>query len=46
MLDLSIGAAQHARRQLVDRGHLIERSGRFVIVDPVFADWINHRFPF
>jgi len=46
VLDLSIGAAQHARRQLVDRGHLVERDGRYVIVDPVFADWINHRFPF
>lgn len=45
VLDLSVGAAQHARARLVDRGHLVHRDGAYLLVDPVFADWIRHRFP-
>lgn len=44
LLDLSPGAAQHARKVLVDRGHVHDVDGRFEIVDPLFADWINRRF--
>lgn len=45
VLGLAVGSAQHARRQLVDRGHLARLDDRYVIVDPVFADWIRQRFP-
>lgn len=43
-LDLPTGTAQHARRALVDRGHVVERDGTHRLVDPLFADWIGHRF--
>lgn len=46
VLDLATGTAQHARRRLVDRGHVIDLDGRHVVVDPVFADWIRERFAF
>lgn len=45
VLDVSTGAAQHARRRLVERGHLTEHDGAYTLVDPVLADWIRHRFP-
>lgn len=45
VLDLSTGSAQHARGRLVDRGHLVKRGDRYEVVDPVFADWLRHRFP-
>lgn len=45
VLDLATGTAQHARKTLTDRGHLIQHDGTFSIVDPVFADWIKNRFP-
>lgn len=45
LLDLGGGAAQHARQRLVELGHLVVRDGEHRIVDPVFADWIRHRFP-
>jgi len=45
LFDLGGGAAQHARQRLVELGHLVVRDGRHRIVDPVFADWIRHRFP-
>ncbi len=45
VLGLPTGTAQHARRTLVDKGHLIDVGGRHRLVDPVFADWIAHRFP-
>ena len=45
VLDLATGTAQHARKTLTDRGHLIQDDGAFTIVDPVFADWIRNRFP-
>lgn len=45
VLDLPTGTAQHARRRLVDRGHLAEVDGGYTVVDPVFADWIRLRLP-
>ena len=45
VLDLATGTAQHARKTLTDRGHLIQVDGSYSIVDPVFADWIRNRFP-
>lgn len=45
ILNLSPGAAQHARRRLVDLGHLLVHDDTVVVVDPVFADWIRQRFP-
>ena len=45
VLDLATGTAQHARKTLTDRGHLIHVDGAYSIVDPVFADWIRNRFP-
>ncbi len=45
VLGLPTGTAQHARQALVDKGHVIERDGRHQVVDPLFADWIAHRFP-
>lgn len=45
VLDLPTGTAQHARRRLVDRGHVVEEDGAHVVVDPLFADWIRRRLP-
>ncbi len=45
VLDLSVGAAQHARGRLVDRGHLAVDGDRYRVVDPLMADWLRHRFP-
>ncbi len=45
VLDLPTGTAQHARRRLVERGHLVEDGDRHRLVDPLFADWIARRFP-
>ena len=45
VLDLATGTAQHARKTLTDRGHLIQVDGAYSVVDPIFADWIRNRFP-
>ncbi len=45
VLDLATGTAQHARKTLIDRGHLIQTNGSYTVVDPVFADWIRTRLP-
>lgn len=45
LLDLSVGAAQHARDRLVDRGHLVVGEDGVRVVDPLMADWLRHRFP-
>jgi uncharacterized protein len=45
LLDLSTGAATHARRTLLDRGDLADTDRGLVVVDPVLADWIRQRFP-
>ncbi|HEX2577002.1 MAG TPA: ATP-binding protein [Aquihabitans sp.] len=45
VLGLAGGTAQNARRRLVDRGHLLRVDDAYRLVDPVFADWIQRRFP-
>jgi hypothetical protein len=45
LLDLSKGAATHARRTLLDRGDLTDSAAGLMVVDPVLADWIRQRFP-
>ncbi|MEX2659383.1 MAG: hypothetical protein WD232_06780 [Acidimicrobiales bacterium] len=45
VLGVPVGTAQHARDRLVERGDLAGSGAAVTIVDPVFADWINHRFP-
>lgn len=45
LLDLSKGTATHARRALLDSGDLVDTPGGLAVVDPVFADWLRHRFP-
>lgn len=46
LLDLSSGAATHARDTLLDSGDLARSaSGSLVVVDPLLADWLRHRFP-
>lgn len=44
-LDLSRSSAQLGRRRLVDRGQLVVTDDGVVVVDPLYADWIRHRFP-
>lgn len=45
LLDLSAGAAGHARQVLLDRGDLVVRQDRLAIVDPFMADWLRRRLP-
>jgi uncharacterized protein len=45
LLALSKSSAQHARRHLVNQGQVAVTGGRAVVVDPMYADWIRHRFP-
>jgi hypothetical protein len=45
LFELGPGAAQHARQSLIDSGHLRRSNGTISLVDPVLADWIQHRFP-
>lgn len=45
VLGVPTGTAQHARDRLVERGDLAGSGAAVTIVDPVFADWISHRFP-
>ena len=45
LLELSRSSAQLARRRLIERGQVIERDGQVTVVDPLYADWIRHRFP-
>jgi hypothetical protein len=45
LLDLSAGAAGHARQVLLDRGDLTLRQDRLAIVDPFMADWLRRRLP-
>lgn len=45
LLDLSTGAATHARRALLDGGDLLDTGDTLQLVDPLFADWIRRRFP-
>lgn len=46
LLDLSSGAATHARETLLDSGDLARiESGPVFVVDPLLADWLRERFP-
>lgn len=45
LLELSRGAATHARRTLLDRGDLADTDEGLRVVDPVLADWLRRRFP-
>ena len=45
LLSLSRSSAQHARKRLVERGQIVETDERITVVDPLYADWILHRFP-
>jgi uncharacterized protein len=45
LLDLAPGTARGATDALVGNGYLVRRGERFVVVDPLFADWIRRRFP-
>ncbi len=45
LLDLSAGAAGHARQALIDHGDLAIRQDRLVIVDPFMAEWLRRRLP-
>ncbi len=45
LLSLSHGAAQTARASLVASGDLAAGDDGFLVVDPLFADWIRRRFP-
>jgi len=44
LLSLSRSSAQLARQHLVELGQIEIISGRAVVVDPLYADWIRHRF--
>jgi hypothetical protein len=45
LLDLSAGAATHARQALLNSGDLSEAAGQLAVIDPVLADWLRVRFP-
>ncbi|MBW3670005.1 MAG: hypothetical protein KY443_12435, partial [Actinobacteria bacterium] len=45
LLDLSSGAATHARQTLLDSGDLASSDSGVVVVDPLLADWLRERFP-
>lgn len=45
VLGLAAGTAATAIKSLVGDGQLVRRNDRLAIVDPIFADWIRHRFP-
>ena len=44
LLSLSRSSAQLARQHLVELGQIELVGGRPVVVDPLYADWIRHRF--
>jgi hypothetical protein len=45
LLSLSRSSAQNARSRLLERGQIVEVDKRVAVVDPLYADWIRHRFP-
>lgn len=45
LLELSRGAAQHARERLVADGDLIHGPDGLVVTDPLLADWIRATLP-
>jgi len=47
LLSLSASSAENARRTLIDRGQIEKVNGTKVhVIDPLFGDWLRHRFPF
>lgn len=45
LLSLSRSSAQHARQRLVESGQIVVADDGVSVVDPLYADWIRHRFP-
>jgi hypothetical protein len=45
LLSLSRSSAQLARKRLLERGQVTDAGDRLVVVDPLYGDWIRHRFP-
>lgn len=45
LLELSRSSAQNSRDRLVATGQLTEADGIHTVVDPLYEDWIAHRFP-
>lgn len=45
VLELSPSAVQASRERLVDLGEIVRRGSSWALIDPVYADWIRHRFP-
>lgn len=45
LLELSRSSAQNSRDRLVATGHVTEDGGTHIVVDPMYEDWIAHRFP-
>jgi hypothetical protein len=45
VLELSPSAVQASRDRLVDLGEIVRHGTGWTLVDPVYADWIRHRFP-
>ena len=45
VLDLASGTATGALQSLVDNGYVVRDGRTNVVIDPLFADWIDRRFP-
>ncbi|HSL57770.1 MAG TPA: hypothetical protein VK866_08005 [Acidimicrobiales bacterium] len=45
LLELSRSSAQNSRSRLLANGQIDESDGRYVVVDPLYGDWIAHRLP-
>lgn len=45
LLELSRSSAQNSRRRLVATGQIADDDGSCAVVDPLYGDWIAHRFP-
>ncbi len=45
LLELSRSSAQNSRHRLIATGHLTKDDGAHTVVDPLYEDWIAHRFP-
>jgi uncharacterized protein len=44
LLELGSSSAARSKTELLANGQVVERDGRLVIVDPIYADWIRRRF--
>lgn len=45
LLELSRSSAQNSRTRLVETGQITDQSGPHLVIDPLYGDWIAHRFP-